>query len=216
MSRSQFIASKKERVRGTGPARDRLPNFYKIMNVEKELMNEIVKIVDSNLETNDIYGSDYSVSKYCDLRAMLPREHVNILLQKPTEGSDGMNQKEYTNLTQYGENPVIKNFLNSEFPGCYRARIAVLAPKSSIDWHIDMNTRVSCRFHLLIENKDINFEVNRKGDIASIPFEEGSLFFTNTAYPHKVTNNSDKRRISLLLDIDYENIADKLPLLEDQ
>ena len=101
-----------------------------------------------------------------------------------------------------------------KFPKCYRLRVSLLPAQSQIDWHIDMNTSVSCRFHILIKNPDFIFEINRKGHIEKIPFQEGAIWFTNTAWPHRVLNPTNKRRISLLFDIEYENVKHLLPAIE--
>ena len=76
-----------------------------------------------------------------------------------------------------------------------------------------MNTTVSCRFHMLIENDEFTFQIKRKNEIVEVPFKEGAIFFTNTAYPHRVYNPTDRPRLSVLFDIDYKDVSSILPQL---
>jgi hypothetical protein len=213
MSRQEFLNSKRERVAGSGPSRDLLPNYYKVGLISDELSRSLIELYENHQDVNDIYGKDYSVSKHCDLASMLPKQHSNILLQKPKMGSDGMNEKDYNEFSDLAGINQVRDFLESEFPGCYRARIACLAPFSKIDWHIDMNTKVSCRFHILLENSNFIFEVDRRGVLERLPLVEKDIFFTNTAFKHRVENPTSKRRLSLIFDIEYESLTKNLPTI---
>ena len=214
MSKKAFVSNKRNRVSGMGPHRRDLPNFYYIGKIDKKIKKEIFQIVDSVKWSNDLYTDDYKISKFCDLRKQLPRKHVNILLQKPSNKSDGMNEKDYLIYDKLKENSLLKKFLQEKFHQLYRLRIAILPPKSEISWHIDMNTTVSCRFHILLKNSDFIFEVKRRDVIERVPFEEGDIYFTNTAYPHRVSNPTNRKRISLLFDIEYNNVKNLLPIMK--
>ena len=213
MSREIFVQTKRTRVQGNGPDRKVLPNSYYIGKIDKKLIKEVLQIYNQSKSSNDLYTDDYSISKFCDLRKQLPKNHINILLQKPIKSANGMNEKDYIIYKKLKANNSLKHFLQKKFPKHYRARIAILPPKSEISWHIDMNTKISCRFHILIKNPDFIFEINRKGVIEKIPFQEGDIYFTNTAYPHRVYNPTNKKRISLLLDVEYNNISYLLPTI---
>ena len=210
MSRELFLKSKRQRVYGEGPDRKYLPSFHFVGHLHKDMIQEIMNIVEKKSGANDLYSQNYNVSKFCDLKEKLPENHVNLLLQKPFYGSSGMNEKDYTVYDEILENSRLKAFLEKTFPFCYRTRIAIMPAQSKIDWHIDMNTKVSCRFHILLRNPDFVFEIRRKERIDKIPFKESSIFFTNTAFPHRVYNPSHQPRISLLLDIEYKNVKDIL------
>ena len=212
MSREIFLGSKRDRVKGKGPDRKLLPNFYYIGSIDSKIREEILEIVDNFRGINDNYIDDHSISKFCDLGEKFPKNHTTLLLQKPLENSNGMNEKSYTVYDKLKNNSFLKQFLKEKFPQCYRSRISLLPAKSQVDWHIDMNTSVSCRFHILIKNKDIIFEINRKGCIDSIPFQEGAVYFTNTAWPHRVYNPTNEERVSLLFDIEYDNVKTCLPI----
>ncbi len=207
MSRGEFVSSKRSRVQGTGPDRKFLPDYQWVMALPPKVIAEIKALTTAPDFKNDIYGDSYSVSKFCDLRRKIPQHHANFLLQKPNDSDRGMDQKQYKTWDSKCRNGAIQAFFSNYFPNSYRARIAILPPNSEIDWHIDMNTKVSCRLHALIENKDFVFEIDRKGTIKQIPFEPGQIFFTNTAYPHRVYNRTDRPRVSLLFDIDFEDIS---------
>ena len=213
MSRKDFVSAKRDRVSGSGPKRQTLPSFHFIDTLSNDIIEDVKSIYKNHINENDIYGEDYNVSKYCDLRKLIPAEHKNLLLQKPTKDSDGMNQKDYTLWDKVDDLSPLKKFLVSNFKNSYRTRIAMLAPKSQIDWHIDMNTTVSCRFHMLIENDEFTFQIKRKNDIVEVPFKEGAIFFTNTAYPHRVYNPTERPRLSVLFDIDYKDVSSILPQL---
>ena len=215
MSRKVFLSSKRDRVKGKGPDRRLLPSFLKIGKINSKISKEVLEIVDSFRSINDNYTDDFSISKFCNLGKTLPKNHTTLLLQKPFKGSSGMNEKDYTDYDKLKNNSLLKQFLKEKFSEHYRARIAILPAKSEIDWHIDMNTSVSCRFHILIKNKDIVFKINRKGHVDNISFQEGAIYFTNTAYPHCVCNPTNEDRISLLLDVEYNNIKNLLPTIED-
>ena len=215
MSRQIFQASRRKRVQGDGPNRSKLPNFSYIGDISSDVQYEILQIVEDLSNINDIYGKNYSVSKFCDLKRQLPKEHINILLQKPIFQSDGMEQKDYKVWMRIKSKGQLKKFLENKFPNSYRTRIARLFPKTGINWHIDMNTKVSCRFHILIKNPQFIFEINRKGIVDQIPFKERNIFFTNTAYPHRVYNPTEEERISLLLDIDYKDVQNILPTISE-
>ncbi|MCZ0932297.1 MAG: aspartyl/asparaginyl beta-hydroxylase domain-containing protein [Oligoflexia bacterium] len=213
MSKKTFLQTKRNRVSGSGPDRKILPNFHCVGKLNKKIRQEILEIVDTSKNINDLYTDNYNISKFCDLRKQLPKNHINILLQKPLENTDGMNEKEYLVYDKFKKNSLLKQFLQNRFPKHYRARIAILPPNSEINWHIDMNTSVSCRFHILVKNSNIIFEINRKGCVDRIPFQESFIYFTNTAYPHRVCNPTNKERISLLFDIEYNNIKNLLPTI---
>ena len=214
MSREIFLKSKRQRVYGEGPDRKDLPSFYFVGHVDKDILQEILDIAKKKSGANDLYSQNYSVSKFCDLKEKAPENHVSLLLQKPFNGSNGMNEKDYTIYDKTLENSRLKNFLEKTFPSSYRTRIAIMPPKSEFDWHIDMNTKVSCRFHILVKNPEFIFEIRRKERIDKIPFKESSIFFTNTAFPHRVYNPTNQPRISLLLDIEYKNVKDILPVMK--
>ena len=213
MSREIFLSSKRNRIRGKGPDRRFLPNFCCISCIDSKIINETLEIVDNWRGINDNYTDDFRVSKFCDLGKNLPTNHITLLLQKPFKESNGMSEKDYVIYDKLTESSFLKQFLKEKFPQHYRARIGILPPKSEIDWHIDTNTSVSCRFHILITNPKAIFEINRKGCIEGLSFQTGFIYFTNTAYPHRVYNPTNKERISLLFDIEYDNVKNLLPIL---
>ena len=213
MSRQQFDKTKRERVQGDGPDRQNLPSFYCVGKIDSQIRREILYIVSKYKGVNDNYSDEFNISKFCDLGKSIPKGHISLLLQKPRPGTDGMNEKDYTMWDKLEEKSILKNFLQENFPNSYRTRIVFLPGQSKIDWHIDINTKVSCRFHILIKNPDFVFEIDRKHKIDRVPFKEDTVFFTNTAYPHRVYNSTNEERISVLFDIDYKNVKNILPTL---
>jgi hypothetical protein len=212
-SNHKFAVARRQRVSGQGPKRQQLPSFKKILDAPKSVLEEVIGLADQFEDSNDLYSDQYEISKHCELRKKVCEGHKNLLLQVPILGSDGMDQNDYQVWDKLKPESHIKSFLLERFSGCFRARIAVLPPGGQIDWHIDLSTAVSCRFQLLVKNDGFQFEINRRGSIESIPFREGELYFTNTAFPHRVVNPTDYERISLLFDIQHFAIADLLPPL---
>ena len=210
--KEKFYTTKKQRVQGSGPSRKKLPAFHYVGAISKEIHIEILKIAEQFKNENDLYKENYNLSKACDLK--IPKKHINFLLQEPIKKSDGMNEKDYKKWKGFLKHSLLKKFLSESFPNLYRTRIAILPPHSGFEWHIDMSTKVSCRFHILVKNSQFSFEINKKDKIYKVPFTEKSLYFTNTAYPHRVQNSTDYERISLLFDIEYENIKSILPIIE--
>ena len=213
MSREIFLSSKRDRVKGKGPDRNTLPNFHCIGSIDEEIQREILEIVECFKNIDDNYIDDHSISKFCDLKTRFPKNHKTLLLQKPMKDSDGMNEKDYTVFDKLKPNSTLKRFFKENYPKCYRARIALLPAQSQVNWHIDMNTSVSCRFHILIKNPNVVFEINRKGYIEKKSFQEKAIYFTNTAWSHRVLNPTNKKRISLLFDIEYDNVKNLLPAI---
>ena len=206
--------TKKQRILGEGPDRRALPSFYRVGKISPQIKQEIFNVANKFKGHNDNYSDEFKISRFCELGQAIPKGHITLLLQKPISGSDGMDEKEYKKWDKLEKNSLLKAFLQKHFPNSYRARIVFLPSHSKIDWHIDVSTKVSCRFHILIKNPSFVFEINRKQKIVRVPLEEGHIFFTNTAYPHRVYNPTDEERISLLFDIEYKNVQPILPLFK--
>lgn len=206
--------SRRSRVVGPGPARELLPNFKIIYEISEFdlLQKDVLKIVDQCKEENDLYSESYDISKNCDLRPLIPSEHRNLLLQSQDPMKEAKLEMEYTLWTERSKNSLVKNLLLDLFPNCYRSRIAILPPEQGINWHIDMNTRVSCRVHIPITHPNFLFEFNRKGDLEKADLRLGYIYFTNTAYPHRVFNNTGFPRVSVLCDMPYSDLERYLPL----
>jgi len=169
-------------------------------------MHELLTVYSNHRNVNHLNSKDYEIKENCDLKNKVPAKFQHILLQDKDPNMDqGFDELKYTTWTEYAT-PQIRNWLSSRFPNCYRARISVLHPGELFDWHIDTNTSVACRVSCALNNEGSTFEIKRKGVVESMDFPVGQFVFTNTGYPHRVYNNSNKPRINLLFGIDYKDI----------
>ena len=203
------IGRPRDRVVGAGPRRHELPNFKHLCNMPEEIIEEFNSIYEHFSEINFLKDKEnYEIKDKCELVGMIPEKFQHILLQNKDENLDSNNlmmELKYTKFTEHCTQKA-KDWLNKTFSGLYRARISVLHPGDLFDWHIDTNTSVACRVSCSLNNDDSTFEVKRRGVVDSNKFKVGECWFTNTGWPHRVYNNSDKIRINLLFGIDYERI----------
>lgn len=203
------IGRPRDRVVGSGPKRHELPNFKHLCNMPQEIIEEFNAIYDHFSDVNFLKDKEnYEIKDKCELVGMIPKKFQHILLQNKNprqDSEDVMMELKYTKFTEHCTNNA-KDWLASTFPGLYRARISVLHPGDLFDWHIDTNTSVACRVSCSLNNDDSTFEIKRRGVVDSNKFKIGECWFTNTGWPHRVFNNSDKIRINLLFGIDYKNI----------
>lgn len=204
------IGRPRDRVVGLGPKRHELPNFKHLYNMPHEIIKEFNSIYEHFSEVNFLKDKEnYEIKDKCELVEMIPKNFQHILLQNKDENlesNDLMMELKYTKFTDHCTQKA-KDWLNEIFPGLYRARISVLHPGDLFDWHIDTNTSVACRVSCSLNNDDSTFEVKRRGVVDSNKFKVGECWFTNTGWPHRVFNNTDKIRINLLFGIDYKNIS---------
>lgn len=90
-----------------------------------------------------------------------------------------------------------------------RARFVKLRAGAEIKAHIDNPLHISIRIHIpLVTNPDVTFFVLRDGDWESAHFPaDGSAYFLNTAYTHKVMNSGTTDRVHLILNLaSFEDI----------
>ena len=204
------IGRPRDRVVGSGPKRHELPNFKYLCNMPNEIIEEFNNIYYNFSEVNFLKDKEnYEIKDKCELVSMIPEKFQHILLQNKDENmeaDDLMMELKYTKFTEHCTQKA-KDWLNETFPGLYRARISVLHPGDLFDWHIDTNTSVACRVSCSLNNDDSTFEVKRRCMVDSNKFKVGECWFTNTGWPHRVFNNSDKIRINLLFGIDHKNIG---------
>lgn len=203
------IGRPRDRVVGSGPRRHELPNFKLLCHMPEEIVEEFNEIYDHFSEVNFLKDKEnYEIKDKCELVGMIPEKFQHILLQNKNprqDEDDVMMELKYTKFTEHCTQNA-KDWLCETFPGLYRARISVLHPGDLFDWHIDTNTSVACRVSCSLNNDDSTFQVKRRGQVETAKFKVGECWFTNTGWPHRVYNNSDKIRINLLFGIDHERI----------
>ncbi len=192
----------KRHARGTGARRSELPNYVFLGNFDLDFKKLCLEtLYSSSTVFNDIKKDSYNMSKASPLCDFFPSSYKQVLIQGAR--TSGLFEEDYVieNYPQLiGE---LKSVLNGlEF---YRARFSLLQPGEVLDWHIDTDTSVSCRLHLILTG-DSSWCIKRRQEIESKNLEHNEIWFTNTGWPHKVTNNSDEVRVVLNVGCSYEDL----------
>ena len=104
-------------------------------------------------------------------------------------------------LTEKVEGP-IKEALDKFKSPFARVRFATLAPRSSVDPHIDYDPSYVTRYHIpIVTNKDCWMCVDKDRIVRKVNFAaDGRVYFLNTGFKHWIENNSDQWRVHLIVD----------------
>ena len=183
-----------------GPDRKKLPNFHLLGHSDPRLLDATLKCLEHVAGLNDVDADSYPISQlYPNLRAIFPEKYRQVLLQDFID--EGKHETDfrvpkYTDVTQY-----VDPFVNEYF----RARIAILSPGDEINWHIDTNTSQMCRvqFPLVGEQK---WYMKRGKQVEEKILRPGEVWFVNTGLMHKVVNETDEDRITVLVGCRYSAI----------
>lgn len=209
-----------EHIKGDGPDRKLLPNFYRLLNVDDKRQFRLVRssvksIIDkAGPRKNDINNSErYKLAQDCPLKTYFPSSYRQILLQLEmgleAENTDATTEEfNYTCYKDQEARSGIGEFLEEIVPGHYRARIAILPPGNVLDWHIDSNTSYSCRIQIPIFGS-CHWQIRRRKDIESRVLNPGEVWFTNTGFPHRVENLGDEDRVVLIIGCKFDAIKDR-------
>ena len=199
-----MTSTARQNVRGNnGPDRKRLPNYQSLgslswaeLDALRWQVQNILRIVGP--EFNDINnGAAYQIAQDCPLKTYFPSTYRQVLLQHPM--SDGVNEEDYILVKDdfaIRAIGVVRGYGLDKF---YRARLAVLPPGETLDWHIDTNTSVSCRIQIPVFGSS-SWEIKRQGKIEAVTLRPGDVWFANTGYAHRVVNPSKTdERVCLVL-----------------
>lgn len=215
MGNTEFSVTgrKRDRVRGPGPDRTELPLFHKVGALPPSLIDSCFELLMSQT-ANDLQNPEtYKIKDYCaHLMEMLPPGFTHLLLQEASAETDAIEAK-YRLWKPFLDGHPLRAWLEENFPGLYRARLSVLRPGTTFDWHIDANTSVGCRCSIVLNNEDAIFEIKRRGQVERMRARIGDVIFTNTGWPHRVTNPTSKDRTNLVFGVDYSTLAHVLPRL---
>ncbi len=111
-------------------------------------------------------------------------------------------QTSWMNLPILERFPCIKAFINSLQCPVRSARLMRLKPKSQILPHSDNHVSIEygeARLHVPLSFGDeVGFYVEEQ----CVPMNSGELWYINTHLTHRVTNNSNKSRVNLVIDCD--------------
>ncbi len=191
--------TKRQRVKGTGPKRDKLKVFHKIGEVSTSTVYELNNILDNNLQ-NDIGGDNYGISQNCNYEEVfnVGDMYRQVLLQKRIDdGSDDVNEYLYTRWDPAYKLVTTKNDLNKYFANIYRFRMSEMRGDHELNWHIDADTSVICRAQICLNDNDSVLEFRDREGVHQLRMKPGEVWFINTGWNHRVVNGSTTRRVAV-------------------
>jgi hypothetical protein len=209
-------SSRKDRVKGSGPDRKQLEAYKLLTSMPEEVITELIDYFNVHKDQNDLRSPrDYPISHLCPLKEALPDGFRHRLLTHCAEGAPNNLEWSYTAWTKSAKDLIFYQWFQEAFPGAFRVRLSLLAPKTEFSWHIDTNTSVACRCSANLTGEGAIFEIKKAGKIQRVPMKAGEVFFTNTGWPHRVINPTDRPRLNLVFGTFFENIEHFFSTKED-
>ena len=195
-----------------GPRRTQVTECMSIDdNVSQEFIDSIKNITNTYL-ADDLGGDLYEVYKHCEsvdnFKQGVDSNYRQIVLQKLPEGSGAeMDETLYTEWRDDIDCTEIKRYFDKLYgeEKYYRARISVMAPEHSLNWHIDTDTSVLCRTQTIVQSSESYFETKNRQGKQSHKLEEGHTYFINQGWPHRVVNKN-QWRIVVIVGVFFKNI----------
>ena len=206
--------SRRTRVGGTGPKRDKLKVFEKIGTVSPNVVDELNYILDT-YTGNDIGGDNYGISQNCNYEEVfhVANKYRQILLQKRIEASsDDVNEYLYTKWDSSYNLRYTKPVLDQLFHNVYRFRMSEMKGDHELNWHIDADTSVICRAQICLNENDSVLEFRDKEGVHQLRMNPGEVWFINTGWNHRVVNGETIRR-SAILGFHFDDLKNKDLLL---
>ena len=194
-----------DKVDAAAPDRRDVPNFIYLGQQSPMLAEEVHQLLARlGMGYNDIGSERYAVSqKFASILESFPEDYVQIMLQGAD--NDGMVETDYCLPKHTSVTDILRLYIQ-EF---YRARIAVLHPGQTIDYHIDTNTTQMCRVQFPIQAEQHWF-IRRGKKVEEKVLKPGEIWFVNTGWPHKVINEEGVDRITVLLGCKYEFVKRRI------
>tara|TARA_R110000868_G_scaffold52067_1_gene164747 strand:- start:2594 stop:3244 length:651 start_codon:yes stop_codon:yes gene_type:complete len=206
--------TKRARVGGTGPKRNKLKTFEKIDQVSQNVVDELNYILDTDTR-NDIGGDNYGISQNCNYEEVfnVSDKYRQILLQKKIEdSSDDVNEYLYTNWDPNHNLRYTMPTINRLFDNVYRFRMSEMKGDHELNWHIDADTSVICRAQICLKESDSTLEFKDKAGIHQLRMYPGEVWFINTGWNHRVVNGGAVRR-SAIFGFHFNDLKNKDLLL---
>lgn len=207
--------TKRTRVGGTGPRRNKLKIFQKICDVPYQLVDELNYILDTN-SSNDIGGDNYGISQNCNYEEVfnVADQYRQILLQQRIEStSDDVNEYLYNRWDTSYKLRYTKPLLNEYFHNVYRFRMSEMKGDHELNWHIDADTSVICRAQICLQESDSVLEFKDKDGLHQLRMKPGEMWFINTGWNHRVVNGEQLRR-SAIFGFHFDDLINKEILLK--
>jgi hypothetical protein len=192
--------TKRTRVKGTGPRRNKLKTFYKIGTVKNSVIKELNYILDTH-SRNDIGGDNYGISQNCNYEEVfnVGNSYRQVLMQKKPKGNESqVDEYAYTEWDRSHKMRWTKPALNGLFHKTYRFRLSEMTGGHELNWHIDADTSVICRAQICLNENDSTFEFKDKEGIKSLTMTPGDVYFINTGWNHRVLSGDITRRTAII------------------
>ena len=191
--------TKRTRVGGTGPRRNKLKLFEKICDVPNSVVEELNYILDT-YRGNDIGGDNYGISQNCNYEEVfnVADKYRQVLLQKRIESaSDDVNEYFYTQWDTNYKLRYTRPELDHYFHYVYRFRMSEMKDDHELNWHIDADTSVICRAQICLNENDSVLEFRDKDGVHQLRMKPGEMWFINTGWNHRVVNGTKARRAAI-------------------
>jgi hypothetical protein len=199
--------TKRSRVRGTGPRRDKLPVFKKIGDLSELAVEELKQILYDN-QQNDLGADYYGISQNVNPELFnFSDKYRQVLLQRKADDYDGPDVSEYA-YTEWVDPPLFTMLdLEKYFKNIYRFRLAEMYPGHELNWHIDSDTSVICRAQICLEYSDSTLEFKTREGEYRLTMLPGEIWFINTGWSHRAVS-CDKPKRSAIFGFHYEDLID--------
>jgi hypothetical protein len=205
--------TKRMRVGGTGPKRDKLKFFHKIGQVPNDILEELNQLLDEDPH-NDIGGDVYGISQAIDYQKVFDTGgYRQLLIQTKPPNEEGVDVNEYL-YSHWTKEVKAKKFLEQYFKTVYRFRMSEMSEQHSLNWHIDSCTSFMCRAQICLNDNDAVFEFRGRDGVHSFSMKPGELWFINTGWNHRVVNGSKPRRVAIF-GYHFDDVINKEELLID-
>ena len=210
MTECLIAQTKRKRVGGPGPRRNKLLTMCKLGDAPSRVVDELNYILDTH-SGNDIGGDNYGISQNCDYEEVfnVQDKYRQVLLQKKALGnSDDVDEYLYT---EWDGNYVVRYthpYIQTLFDNVYRFRLSEMQGDHELNWHIDADTSVICRAQICLSDSESLLEFRDKSGVHKLQMKKGEVWFINTGWNHRVVNGSNLRR-SAILGFAYEDFKNK-------
>jgi hypothetical protein len=216
MEKTLVEKTKRTRVHGTGPRRNKLVLFKKLGDVSEETISELNDILDTHAQRNDLGDYLYAISKTTNFHEALGvpslDKYRQILLQRDpnsTEFIDKVDESVYTDWATW-EFELKSTMADMErfYDKHYRFRAVEMSGSEEIGWHIDTDTSVGCRGQVCLNDNDSVMEFKDRSGVHSLHMKRGEVWFINTGWPHRVLSGEKTRR-NAILTCDFHDMKQK-------
>ena len=210
MTECLIAQTKRMRVGGPGPRRNKLLTMCKLGDAPTRVVDELNYILDTH-SGNDIGGDDYGISQNCDYEEVfnVQDKYRQVLLQKKALGNgDDVDEYLYTEWDHNYSVRYTQPYIQTLFKNVYRFRLSEMQGDHELNWHIDADTSVICRAQICLSDSESLLEFRDKAGVHKLQMKKGEVWFINTGWNHRVVNGSNLRR-SAILGFAYEDLKNK-------